>query len=337
MQKGWSTNKILTVRFFLVASIAFAVTPDCSVFAATLPWIYFTDVSASTVNRMAFDGTDFQVLANTDQFPYGLAIDQVDRKMYWSESPPGAKARIHRADLDGSNPSVFYEAASPSPVESILQLAIGEASRQIYWVDSAARQIRTMNLDGSGLMNVFSSAENLGPSLELDASGEHLYFSIGTAFNSSRIERINIDGTDRQPVSATFASSLFLDESHGRIYGADWDKGQIFELTLPNFERHNLVAALNSRDVQRYGDYLIYAEWSFIGQTGGAGLFSRIVRSDLNGEHRVVLREVDLFAQGSDVGAILIYVPEPSTMSSSVLVLVGLYRLRASPRGWPQT
>ncbi len=322
MTNRQNRTKLSLVHLVFGASFIVCIAIATKSPATQTPWIYFADNNAQTVNRMAFDGTDFQVLANTTEALLGLTIDRVDQKIYWSDNPQNGKARLHRADFNGANASVFYEATIPNQGETVGQLAIDEAARKIYWIDSGADRLRKMNLDGTGLVDILTNEPRMETALELNSSGNQLYFSTGSMFSNPLIERINVDGSGRQVIGSAYAYSIYLDESQNRILGADWNASQIFQLASPAYSRSTLFAAGAPRDIQRFQDFLIYSDSSDFSQAGVQGYWSRIMRSNLDGSNAVILREINRLNQPADPIALYILVPEPSTLIYLVIGLI---------------
>lgn len=324
--------RCFAAHFLFAASTMVSLVLSQSAHCSALPWIYFADNNAQTVNRIAFDGSDFQVLANTERALLGLTIDRVSRKLYWSDNPLFGTARLHRANLDGTNADVFYEATIPNQGETVGQLAIDENLRRMYWIDSGADRIRRINLDGTGLTDILVNEPRMESALELDSSGSQLYFSTGSFLSDPKIERINVDGTGRQSIANTYAYSIYLDETQDRILGADWNSNRIFELPSPLFQRHNLFSAAAPRDVQRFADFLIYSDLASQSQSGEQGVWSRIVRSGLDGSNPVILREVNRWFQPADPIAFYIFVPEPSALLQLLAAAISLAFCRAFRR-----
>jgi hypothetical protein len=286
------------------------------------PWIYFADNGNLSVNRIRWDGSGLEVLVHTEYALQGITIDRIDGKLYWADNPQDGPSRLHRSDLSGANPEVLYEAIIPNQGETIGQLAIDEATRQIYWIDESQRRIRKMNLNGSGLTNVLSSSGSLGTALELDATSGKIYFGSGDFGNAtSKLERINVDGTSREVIANAYAYSIFVDTINNRLLGGDIQQSFVFEVPLDSHQRHNLFPVTTPRDVQRYGNELLFSQVSTVSQSGQSGLYSRIVRSDLDGSNRVIVREVNRAIDPADHIAFYVYVPEPD---ACVLLLIAV-------------
>lgn len=283
------------------------------------PWIYFADNGNLSINRIRWDGTDLQVLANTRSALLGMAIDARSKQIYWADNPHTGYSQLHRSNLAGGNHEIVYQAATPNQTEIIGQMAIDEITRQIYWIDEGKDRIVRLNLDGTGLSEVLPSGGSLGTAFELDSSAGRLYFASGEYGNAtSKIESIKLDGSNRETVVNAYAYSIFVDSKANRILGGDIERRQVFEIPLQTSERHDLFEVTTPRDVQRYGDHLLFAEVSFTSLAGESGLYSRIVRSDLDGSNRFVVREVNRAVDPADHLALLAFVPEPTSLGHCV-------------------
>ena len=88
--------------------------------------MYWSDWSESgsvaRIERAALDGSDRQVLVNeTLHWPNGLAIDRLDRKLYWGD---GFYDRIECANLDGTERRVVVSAQNDDDLPHVFGLAL---------------------------------------------------------------------------------------------------------------------------------------------------------------------------------------------------------------------
>lgn len=75
------------------------------------------------------DGSNRTVIVSKDLYvPLGVAVDQANRKLYWSQELEGVYYSIERSDLDGSNREVMR-----SMNHQPFTLSIG--TDYIYWAD----------------------------------------------------------------------------------------------------------------------------------------------------------------------------------------------------------
>ncbi|XP_023711622.1 protein cueball isoform X3 [Cryptotermes secundus] len=84
-----------------------------------------------TIERSLLDGTKREVLVSKDLFqPMGIAVDELEGKMYWSDEKSGIYYDIKRANLDGSNVETIICGTYHVPAYLTLHL------HDIYWSDS---------------------------------------------------------------------------------------------------------------------------------------------------------------------------------------------------------
>ena len=78
--------------------------------------------------------------------PYGLAVDPVNQKLYWTHARIG-KEKVTRANFDGSElEDIVTEAGLNEPAE----ITVDAIAQKIYWAERGGT-IRRANLDGSGI------------------------------------------------------------------------------------------------------------------------------------------------------------------------------------------
>jgi len=186
---------------------------------------------SSKVNHIRsadLNGGDIQSVADLDfQAPMGLAVDSVNKKVYWStNSGPalGKNARaVWRADFDGLNIEPIFTGLGMA-----FAVAIDPTGEQIFYFDDT-RLIRAA-LDGSvesPILNAEitpgpgtpSTPYNSGAGAAIDGQGQKLYW----AGDRTSIARSNLDGTDFEiPLELGqglgHISGIGLDVKNGRIY-----------------------------------------------------------------------------------------------------------------------
>ena len=148
----------------------------------------------------------------------------------------------------------------------------------LYWTEDAGSSstIRRMNLINGQVQDVVTGLGSLPPSdIAVDASGRKVYWS--DDFLADRIQRANLDGTDRQDVVGELSpTGIALDVSGGKIYWADnWDdKIQRADLNGANVQ--DVVTGL-----QDPIDVALDVSGGKIYWTDGRG--NKIQRADLDG------------------------------------------------------
>jgi hypothetical protein len=85
------------------------------------------------------DGTRREIVVDEDLFqPVGIAVDELEGKLYWSDEKSGIYYDIKRADLDGSNVETIILDTNHVPIYLTLHLS------DIYWSDLVHEAVWTI-------------------------------------------------------------------------------------------------------------------------------------------------------------------------------------------------
>ena len=102
--------------------------------------------------------------------PYGIALDVVGGKMYWTDI---GRDKIQRANLDGSHIEDLVTQGLWAPGG----LALDVVGGKMYWTDWGTDKIQRANLDGSHIEDLVTQGL-IGPSgLALDVVGGKMYWT----------------------------------------------------------------------------------------------------------------------------------------------------------------
>lgn len=311
----------------VITSCLFGQTP------ALAEWIYWADNDADTINRLRIGqartvASGPEVLIQTEPNPQGLVIDAQAGTMYWSDigrpHDGAARGRIYRANLDGSNQETLYTASLPRGQESTGQLALDRVRGQLSWIDEEGGRIRRIDFGDSNAETVIVDVVSLGTALEVDAFAGHLYFTTGSfVAGTAKIERVNLDGSNRDVIADQYGYSIALDIMNEDVYAADWDGDRITRVAFDGTGLIDVVPFVRApRDVQVFGGHLYYPNirsnsWQW-------------VRAELDGSNPVVLYEVPR-ADGPLDMIQFVVVPEPGWacwLAPLLFIVLGNRRLR---------
>lgn len=175
------------------------------VFAQSFPagdTLYYTSGDTDAIRKVQLDGSSEEVIADLSEDPFGVAIDLVNEKIYFSETTV-----IKRSDLDGSNVETIITGQG-----FVWEMAVDPAGGKLYWADNGDRIYRRSNLDGSNVEDlVSSSAAPIGVALDL-VNGK-LYMG-----DQGSVTRSNLDGSSQEVVIFNTAQWLAVDSAGGRIF-----------------------------------------------------------------------------------------------------------------------
>ena len=104
----------------------------------------------------------------------GLAVDERDGRIYWTEMLDGA---LLRADGDGDVASIETVVDSSRGLDVPAGVAV--AGKHVYWADAAASKIQRASLDGSGVQDVATAADGLVEpyAIAVDRSAGRIYWT----------------------------------------------------------------------------------------------------------------------------------------------------------------
>ena len=165
---------------------------------------------------------------NNEATPWGLSIDTVHNKLYWSagENPSHSSAVnvttfIQRSNLDGTNVELLRQGTSNT--FSPIGIVVDGASQKLYWFDFATDSIRSSNLDGTGVQNVVTGA--IDPmALAIDFDDQRLFWTEPSVSGQGRVRTANLDGSGVQTVVSAGllqTTGVAVDSIHNLLYMTD--------------------------------------------------------------------------------------------------------------------
>jgi sugar lactone lactonase YvrE len=204
--------------------------------------LFVLELSAGKIFSMNTDGRASKTLVTGCRLPDGIALDMVNRHLYWTDMgvPDRNDGMIERVDLDGSNrTTIVPEGATHTPK----QIHLDAKNRKLYWSDREGMRVMRSNLDGSRLETLVqtgsSDAERKDPTnwcvgITVDADHGHFYWSQKGPDNGGRgrIFRASLeisqgrDPTNRGDIEVLFEGlpepiDLELDLKHRHLYWTD--------------------------------------------------------------------------------------------------------------------
>ena len=155
------------------------------------------------ISRANLDGSGIETLVTGLAKPDSMALDLVNRKVYWTDS---ANHTIQRANLDGSNVETLITGLR-HPQGLNLDIAGGK----MYWSNwPPSDKIQRANLDGSNIEDIAPGRGGL-EGIVLDFDRGKMYW---TDFGIDKIQRANFDGSNIEDIVTTGLSqpiSITLD------------------------------------------------------------------------------------------------------------------------------
>src|SRR6266566_703420 len=121
------------------------------------------------------------------------------------------------------------------------------ALERIFFLDVSGGRVASLNPDGSDLTVIAEGLKRIPDGIEVDAESGHIYWTnMGNpAANDGSIERVNLDGGNRQtiiPEGATFTpKQLKLDKKGGKVYWSDREGMRVMRANVDGSNIETLV------------------------------------------------------------------------------------------------
>ncbi|XP_071172639.1 von Willebrand factor D and EGF domain-containing protein-like [Mytilus edulis] len=214
---------------------------DIIMLADNLPWaymidyhkasgfIYWTDTTANTISRINYQekhtNSTVETVINSAKHPFGIAVDNLNSKIYWSDS---VDKSLSRSELNGSNLEVLLKDENfgslggisldtvnswifftnePGNIEKCkldgsmrqliitsadypLNIALDVKTETLFWTDIGLHQIKSATFDGNNIKTIVDAQSPLG----IDIYNDFIYYS---QWKDKEIYKINKDGTNK--------------------------------------------------------------------------------------------------------------------------------------------
>jgi len=197
--------------------------------------LFCLDGMVNAIWSVNLDGSGLTLIkGGLTNYPTDLALDVLNQQIYFTTSSTiQGSNTVQRMDYTGNNNVTLFTASGPvanggNGVSRCTALAVDLLNSKIFLADAGVQKIWRMNLDGTGLLAVATTAPNSFPSgVALDTAGQQVYFTVSsTAQSSNLIQRVNYNGTGLTTLftasgSVQRCTALDLDVPHATIYLSD--------------------------------------------------------------------------------------------------------------------
>ncbi len=198
--------------------------------------LFFVDDLANALWSVNLDGTGLaQVEAGLPGFPTDIALDVLNRKIYYATSSTIQNNNtVHCVNYTGTGDSTIFVAGGPSGngASRCTAIAVDPSAARIFLADAGAQKIWSMSLAGTGLTQLAVSTPSSFPSdVDVDPVQEQVYFSCSSTLQGENVvKRVSYSGTNQ--VTLFTASSnvqrctaLALDVADSSIFLSDAGPG----------------------------------------------------------------------------------------------------------------
>ena len=201
--------------------------------AGKLYWTEKTGESSGTINSANLDGTGVKELTSILAVPMGIAVDEANSKLYWTNS----RGRIQSANLDGSGiKNVIQNLTSPED--------IALASGKLYWTHGNGG-VGFVNLKGQQQVRSISNGADAAGSLAI-ANGK-VYWTEQIGDSGGTINAANLNGTGATEIASILAApmGIAVDTARSRLVWTN-ARGRIQSANLDGTNIQNVVSGLGS-------------------------------------------------------------------------------------------
>ncbi|PIK60052.1 putative low-density lipoprotein receptor-related protein 6 [Apostichopus japonicus] len=175
-------------------------------------YFYYTDIQEKFIARINIKVDIHDILVDDHiGTPSGIAVAYTTGLMYWADS---SRNEVSVSRLDGT--SRKYISPPDSGCETPRAVALSLDHRSVFW--NCRQSIQGSNADGSGLVILVDGLNDV-KTLQIDPYDNVLYW-INALGDTADLERINLNGTDRQTV---YSHPLFAD-----FHGFTMDRFALF-------------------------------------------------------------------------------------------------------------
>lgn len=245
--------------------------------------IYFVEYNAGFINKLSLDGsgTVSPVLDVTGKAGPGMAIDQPNGKIYFSDFEVTGEGKIWRMNLDGSGLEAIVTGLTDP-----YGIALDGTAGKVYWTDDAGNVSRS-NLDGTnqqiGIVNIAGGQMR---AISLDPAHNKMYFY---EVNLENLYVADLDGSNPSVlVAGVYGYAILVDAQNGKIYydnqNANGGDGALVWANLDGTSPSNI----SSTATRIYGMAIDYTENKFYWSGRDSG---EINRSNLDGTDTELLKD----------------------------------------------
>ena len=167
------------------------------------------DFGNGEVNCIDDDGTNPRnIVTLLFSVPIKVEIDEVNQKVYWSETNFFVSDVIRRANLDGTN---IEDVITPLPTDPLATFVVDGAGGRIYFArgSQVSADIVSANLDGTAEVVLATGVADVGD-LALDLVDGKIYWHEEVSATTKRIVRSNLDGSSPEVVIPAISNPCLL-------------------------------------------------------------------------------------------------------------------------------
>lgn len=240
--------------------------------------LYYIDYTDEFIRKLSLNGsgTITDVLNVVGKGGVGMAYDDINEKIYFSDFDTNPFGKIWRMNPDGSELEAIVD-----NIEEPYAIALDVTGNKVYWVDNDGN-VSKANLDGSspeiGILNVPTASWR---ALALDVENNKMY---AYDANIEDLYVADLDGSNASiTISGIYGYAVAVDTVNNKIYFDDQNSG---ELQRANLDGSN-IETVDDNGTRIYGIHIDYEDNKLYWGGRDSG---ELYRADLDGSNKEVLK-----------------------------------------------
>ncbi|XP_022081167.1 low-density lipoprotein receptor-related protein 4-like [Acanthaster planci] len=191
--------------------------------------------------------------------PEAVDYDATEKMVYWTQYD-GTVGKLSRAHLNGSNQMTVLD----DRIRHAFGLALDVEAGLVYWTDESLGQVGRVRMDGTGTKETIIENLDRPRGIAIDHSRGYIYWTdVG---NNPRIERANLDGTNRTTLiddNLVWPKAVIIEGSN--LFWCDGYLDKIERTNLSGSNRSILInlaryKPVHPHDLAIYKDYLYWSD-----------------------------------------------------------------------------
>ncbi len=240
--------------------------------------LYYISLGDEFIRSLILDnsGTTTDILDVAGKAGVGMAYDEINDKVYFSDFDTYPFGNIWRMNPDGSGLEAIV-----SNIGDPYAIALDVPGNKIYWVDDDGN-VSKANLDGSnqqiGILNMPSA---LWRAISLDVENNKMYVYEA---NAEDLYVVNLDGSNPQIIiSGIYGYAVLVDTVNDKIYFDDQNDEL---LKVANLDGSN-IQTIDNNGTRIYGMDIDHEEGKLYWSGRDSG---ELYRANLDGSNKEVLK-----------------------------------------------